>query len=211
MDNVSPALEYQSLREELLVAKKYVFERPLLILTLGAAVLAGGNKEYLVFVPVLMTGLLVFNLWFTVNRLRSAARIAAYIQLELEEKNAEKWVGWETALRRSRIWKKRTRKEDQELAVAEKLQTDAIPDALMYYPAIYRLHIGLLLVVLGGAIAAFVAQQDTRSLIGLLATLALAGWLVSYLIRWAPRDLSDLIEKNRAMWRIVLGETNDGD
>lgn len=205
MDNVSPALEYQSLREELLVAKKYVFERPLLILTLGAAILAGGSKEHLVFLPALLTGLLIFNLWFTVNRLRSAARIAAYIQLVLEEKAAQ-WIGWETALRKARIWEKRTPKDSREAAIDAELKYGAVPNALMFYPAIYRLHLVLLLMVLAGTLAGLISQQDIQARLSLGATLVLVGALALYLKQRPPEDLADLIERNRAMWWIVLEE-----
>jgi mannose-6-phosphate isomerase-like protein (cupin superfamily) len=201
---VSPALEYQSLREEMLVAKKYVFERPLLILALGAAALAGGNETHITFLPVLMSGLLVFNLWFTVNRLRSAARIAAYVQWELEERKAKHWVGWETALRRYRIWLKRTDKKKRNELIAEHLEADAVPDALMYYPAIYRLHLGLLVILLAGSVAAFVVSRSFLSFICLVATIALSVILCFYLARWAPKDLTDLIERNRVIWKIVL-------
>jgi hypothetical protein len=49
----------------------------------------------------LLAGLLVFNFWFTINRLGSAARIVAYIQVVLEA--GRPWRGWETSLRSYRI------------------------------------------------------------------------------------------------------------
>lgn len=76
--------EYQTLRQELLESKRYVFERPLLIGAAGIAALGAFREIQAAVVPLVMVGLLLFNLWFTVNRLRSASRIVAYIQLQLE-------------------------------------------------------------------------------------------------------------------------------
>jgi len=44
------------------------------------------------------------DLWFTVNRLQSAARIASYISLFLEPEGKLNWIGWENSLRAHRIW-----------------------------------------------------------------------------------------------------------
>ncbi len=88
---VGPVQEYQTLRQELLESRKYVFERPLLILTAGAAGLNTLKSEYLPLLPVGLGILILFNLWFTINRLLSAARITSYIQLELEERCHGPW------------------------------------------------------------------------------------------------------------------------
>jgi hypothetical protein len=74
--------EYTSLREELLQYRRYIFERPLLIV--GAGIALSRADTSLVVMPPLVAVLLTFNFWFTVNRLRSSARIVAYIQSALE-------------------------------------------------------------------------------------------------------------------------------
>ncbi|MCD4655939.1 MAG: hypothetical protein K8S87_00195 [Planctomycetes bacterium] len=82
----SPADEYSTLRCEIIQGKKYVFERPLLIFTLSIAALNFMDKSLVAYLPAMAIGFIMFNLWFTVNRSKSTARIVAYIQIELEEK-----------------------------------------------------------------------------------------------------------------------------
>jgi len=90
--------EYESLRQEMLQNKRYVFERPLVIIGavgLAAAQLSGTHAA--VTLPVLLVALLWLNLWFTVNRLRSTARIVAYVGLVLEVPERE-WNSGDTIL-----------------------------------------------------------------------------------------------------------------
>ena len=103
-DEYNPSDEFKALRDELLQGQKYVFERPLLIITVSIAILNFIEEPYVTLLPPIVIGLLTFNLWFTVNRMRSLARIAAYIQLEIEEKAYRPWLGWETCLRYYRKW-----------------------------------------------------------------------------------------------------------
>ena len=79
-------LEYSSLREEMLQNKGYVFERPLLIITAaGIASIQLSGKPSVVLLPFLLVIILSINLWFTINRLESTARIASYISVALED------------------------------------------------------------------------------------------------------------------------------
>jgi len=202
--------EYRTLREELLQAKKYVFERPLLIVALGVAGLRTLEDNYIALLPVIVAALLLFNFWFTANRLFSAARIAAYIQLELEERTHGKWKGWETCLREYRRWIKHEpiKKKDD---VDEELDKDVIPDALMYYSAIYRLHIGLMLFTLSGSL--FLLFRDGHALTmgcSVLVILLLA-WFIAQLVRYRPSVMSPLIERNRAIWLHVFAEMQKRD
>ena len=75
---VTPAQEYDTLRKELSESKKYVFERPLVIVGVGLGLLTTQTVTYGVVLAASLSGLLLFNLWFTVNRLMSVARIVAY-------------------------------------------------------------------------------------------------------------------------------------
>jgi len=101
----NPDLEYETLRNELLQGKKYVFERPILIITGSFAIVQFIDKQYALYFPLVIIGLLFFNLWFTINGIDSMARIVGYIQLVLEDKDV-KWHGWETSLRNYRKWLK---------------------------------------------------------------------------------------------------------
>ncbi len=198
-----PAEEYNSLREELLQAKKYVFERPILIVAAAAAGSRGLEKEFLILVLVLVAALLLFNFWFTVNRLFSAARIAAYIQLELEERSHGRWVGWETCLREYRRWLQvEPIKRRQE--IDESLDIDAIPDALMYYSPIYKLHIGLMAMAVCITSILAVHNWTWLSGAGALLVILLASWFVRYLNRYRPKTMRASIERNRAIWKLVF-------
>jgi hypothetical protein len=201
---VGPAQEYATLREELLQAKRYVFERPLLIVGLALAGLNAAGGAYLPLLTFLLAGLLLFNFWFTVNRLFSASRIVAYIQLELEEKAYGGWSGWETSLRFYRKWLKQNAGRAKEI-IDRDLDREAVPDALMYYPPIFQIHLGLM--CLGGIAAAGVtaSRLNALSVVGLLGTLSLLAVFLSYCARYKPARMRLLIERNRAIWTRVFG------
>ena len=100
--------EHGYLRTELAANKKLVFERALVIVAVGlAASLLPKDAQGVQLLGFPIIGALGFNLWFSVNRLQSSNRIAAYIQLFHEADRKFSWVGWENALRLHRIWLKR--------------------------------------------------------------------------------------------------------
>jgi len=200
---VGPREEYQSLRQELLESKRYVFERPLLIAAAGIAALGAFRETQAAPVPLIIAGLLLFNLWFTVNRLQSASRIVAYIQLALEPQPHAHWRGWETSLRAYRKWMKRS---DADPIISRDLDKDAVPDALMYYPAIYQLHVGiaLLAVVVSGSVLVRTPSPVTIACSG--GTLVLVAWFAFHAVRHRPGCMRSLIERNRVIWRQVLQE-----
>jgi hypothetical protein len=82
--HIEASQEYNTLRQELLEAKRYVFERPLAIAAVAAIGLQSFEKPQHIALPFALSLLTLFNYWFTVNRLQSAARIVAYINLVLE-------------------------------------------------------------------------------------------------------------------------------
>jgi len=98
-EHISIQSEYNTLREELLQAKKYIFERPVLIVALCIGATSLVAAPYVGLLPLVLAFATLYNFRFTSNRLMSVARIVAYIQLELEERAIGKWVGWETCLR----------------------------------------------------------------------------------------------------------------
>ena len=197
-----PEQEYQSLREELLQAKKYVFERPLVIAALAVAGLKFLELEYLFILPLTIALLLIFNFWFTINRLLSAARIVAYIQLELEEANFSTWVGWETSLRYYRKWLKATPNVDD--VVETGMDQEAIPDALMYYPPIYFFHIGMLILSVIGSLIIVSAQYNSINIGFALATIIIGCISVRYFYINRPGLMREQIERNRVIWSKVF-------
>ena len=96
------AVEAKFLREEIVANKRLVFERPLIIVSaaIAAQFVSGSGGVIEILLGVCALG---FNLWFTVNRLASNARIIAYLQLVHDRLVVEWWVGWETALRLYRL------------------------------------------------------------------------------------------------------------
>jgi hypothetical protein len=174
-DPVGPVQEYQTLRQELLESKRYVFERPLLIATAGIASLGAVKGDYIAAVPLFMTIFLLFNFWFTVNRLHSAARIVAYIQIELEEQSCGHWKGWETCLREYRRWQKNPKADE---IVESELDQAAIPDALMYYPPIYRLHLGIACLAMISSVAIAILDRTWLAISCLAGTLFLVIWFL---------------------------------
>lgn len=210
MDAIGPKEEYQSLRQELLESKRYVFERPLLIAAVGTAALGAFREAYAPYagaVPLFITGLLLFNLWFTVNRLHSAGRIIAYVQLQLEERRSDPWYGWETSLREYRKWIKQPAAKK---IVARELDLEAVPDALLYYPAIYTLHVGIALLAFVSSGLIVLRSSSPISVACLLATLLLVIGFMASAFRYRPAKMRTTIERNRVIWRNVLDEMAAG-
>jgi hypothetical protein len=203
---ITPAQEYDTLRTELNDSKKYVFERPLVIVGVGLGLLtAEPGMAYSVVLPALLAGLLVFNFWFTINRLGSAARIVAYIQVVLEKGGT--WCGWETSLRAYRIWIKEqpdaARIVEQELEEADA----AIPDALMYYPPIYQMHIALIVLCVAAGVLLTINAPHTLNLVAASALLGFAATFARSCWKSRPQAMRSLIERNVIIWTHALSQT----
>jgi len=199
---VSPAQEYDTLRDELNQSKKYVFERPLAIVGVGVALLTAESVQYGTTLPALLTGLLLFNFWFTVNRLMSASRIVAYIQVVLEGDAI--WRGWETSLREYRIWIKDDPKAKKQIVESE-LDRKALPDALMYYPPIYQIHVAFVLLCLIAGFLLTIKQPNAINIAATVVLVLLAGVFARYCWKWKPRNMRSLIERNIVIWQHALG------
>jgi len=222
-DQIGPVQEYETLRQELLEAKRYVFERPLAILAVAVAAIQFFDKPQAVIIPFAVALVTLFNLWFTVNRLQSAARIAAYIQLVLEAPEEYQWVGWEKSLRAYRTWLQQLsaplvhrhawdirgffveKKTQAHKYVDDKLDEGAVPDGLMYYPAIYTFHLALIALAVIGSLAEVWFSQN-RWTAGFLSicTLAVGGWSLKYFIMWKPSKLSAAVERNKVIWEAAF-------
>jgi uncharacterized membrane protein len=203
-ERIDPGQEYNTLRQELLEAKRYVFERPLAITALGAIGLQVFDKPQHVALPVAVALLTLFNFWFTVNRLQSAARICAYIQLVLEPSATHRWEGWETSLRQYRTWLKSLPTPQASKHVDTLMVVAAAPDALMYYPPVYYFHCALMLFSALGGLVQFSLETAVWSRTLSLGAGALAAWSIVYLSRWRPSRLRLSIERNRVIWLAVL-------
>jgi hypothetical protein len=132
--------EHRQLRQELNVNRRFVFERPIVIAGVGLAGYAGlADKLDLRLLPVPILALLLFNLWFTYNRLLSNARIISYIQLVHDPTGSRSWVGWETALHHYRTWFACNREAWSEA------QKESSPqrDSMGFYTPIFRFHLSI--------------------------------------------------------------------
>lgn len=198
--------EYSSLRDELLRDKQYIFERPLLIITAaGIASVQLSGQPSVVFLPLLLAILLLSNLWFTVNRLRSGARIAAYIAVVLEPGSCAKWIGWENSLRLYRIWTKVKNAEEQRNETEKYMNRQAIPDAMMFYPPLWLLHLVMALVALGTSASSVGRGCGTLAWVAFVLTLIATGttaWFCAW--QYHPRNIRGLIEAKRAIWQAVF-------
>lgn len=199
----SPAAEYEALREELLIGKKYVFERPLLIVTITVAAANFADKEHIGYLPPIVIGLMAFNLWFTVNRMQSMARIVAYVQIELEEKRWEPWLGWETCLRHYRLWINRNH-QTQDSLVNSRFDDDVIPDAIGYYPMIFWMHFGVVALLIGVSIHSTFLRLDATHPALFLLTIVVSCVFARAAYKWRPRRCKNLIEEKRIRWELVF-------
>jgi hypothetical protein len=199
---LSPAQEYDTLRDELSQSRKYVFERPLVIVGVGAALLTAERLQYGAALPALLTGLLLFNYWFTVNRLMSSARIVAYIQVVLE--GGTEWRGWETSLREYRIWIKDDPEVKKQIVESE-LNQRAVPDALMYYPPIFLIHIAFVVLCLTVGFLLTINQPNATNVTATAVLVLLVGVFVRYCWKWKPSKMRSLIERNIVIWQHALG------
>ncbi len=194
--------EYETLRNELLDGRKYVFERPILIITVGLAMTQFVQEQYAVCFPLVIIGLLFFNLWFTVNRMSSVSRIVAYIQLVLENKDS-KWYGWETSLIGYRKWLKANKEEKINL------DDEVIYDNLGYYPTIYWMHliitIGVFLILAIFTINYFEWENVVWSILTLIVLVV----FISYAIKKRPENAKKLIEENRQIWKKVFEQWDE--
>jgi hypothetical protein len=203
--------EYSSLRDELLRNKQYVFERPLVIVTVaGIASVQLSGEPSVVFLPLLLSTLLLSNLWFTVNRLRSTARIAAYVAVVLEPASDAEWIGWENSLRLYRIWRKTNTAEEQKSKTQKHINIKAIPDAMMFYPALWWLHVATASVALLVSICSVCKAVTALTLLAFVLTLLASGMIGWFgLGPYHPSKMRDLIEVDDAVWKVVLGERDE--
>ena len=201
----SPEKEYEALRTELLGAKKYVLERPILIVTAALASIQIADEKYALFLSIILLFLMWFNLWFTINRMGSIARIVAYIQIVLEN-NETPWFGWETSLR---MYRKFLKKENLNVRKIQ-VDQDSVYDNLGYFPVIYYMHIG---VVWATVITAFYYgawQSNEIKNYGLVGFSIISGLVFTfYVYANRPSKIKPQIEQNRKIWNNAFLGSSD--
>jgi hypothetical protein len=193
--------EFETLRNELLQSKQYVFERPILIITASIAFIQFVDKQYAIYFPLIIIGLLSFNLWFTVNRMGSMARIIAYIQLVLENDKSN-WFGWETSLRNYRKWLKLNKMTVDQIPIEE----EAVYDNLGYYPTIFYMHIAVTILVFLILAIYSINNFEFQNITWSLLTFGLLVLFIGYAIKKRPKKTKPQIEKNRQLWKMVFND-----
>lgn len=214
---MSQEFEHSYLRKEVETNKKMVFERALLIAGAAlAATLLPKEAKGVELLGIPSIGALAFNLWFTVNRLRSNMRIIAYIQLFHESENKLSWIGWENALRIYRIWISRCKVEVEKAKVEFSNITQY--DNLSFFIPILILHNAMAL-----AIALFMSFRawaagpfQTAScelpftfflILNSVAFILFVIWVSVYC---RPDELKHGIEKNRILWTAAIESSTIG-
>jgi len=224
--------EYSTLREELLQNKRYVFERPLVIVAaVGFAVGPFKDNPWVFFLPSFLISILIVNLWFTVNRLLSTARIASYIDAVVEPNSSFRWIGWEKAIALHREWTKsqrreRTTRERLHRLICGETTTDNLaskPDTMATYQVVLYLHaVPIAFAAFASCLLCCYSDQvepvkDPASL-SAIATLAFAATLIALFIfiwlvstHWKLKNMANLVAKQHAVWEEVLKkETKNG-
>jgi hypothetical protein len=203
--------EYDTLRNELLEAKRYVFERPLAITAFAAIAVQHFDKPEHIAVPISVAVLTLLNFWFTANRLQSASRIVAYIHLVLEPSAVLPWRGWETSLREYRKWLRSLSRKDATKLVDAKLDTSASPDALMYYPPIYFFHTALMACAVVAAGVQIVRDHTALARVFGAGAVGVGALSLTYFYRLRPSRVRLLIERNRVIWLTALNNAGSED
>ena len=209
--------EYTCLRKEIEENKKMVFERAMLIAGVAlAATMLPKDAKGIELIGIPSIGALFFNLWFTVNRLKSSARIIAYIQIFYESECKYKWIGWENALRKYRIWFNECDKEVN--FVKSKLKNINQYDNLSFYMPILILHVAMAFSIsfLMSFRALLIGPYHTVnfnlpvSFFLILNGSVFVFFIVLVLIFYRPSNLKFEIEKNRLLWMAVMSSCSDG-
>jgi hypothetical protein len=201
--------EYRSLLEEHRRNRSYIFERPIIILGLvGVATQYFYNSNIGQFILAVLIFLLCFNLWFTGNRLQSDARIVAYLQLVHEGELRENWFGWESALRDYRRWVVvHTKNGDIEELIKNEIDREAVPDSVIFYSGIHRLHIVIVLVAFCAALIRWYEYKSILENVGLFASATTTIIFIIYAFGpLYPNKLNASIERERAKWKFVFRE-----
>ncbi len=205
--------EYSSLRDEMKMNRQYVFERPLAIIG-GALVVTTVDPAFITpfIVPIPFILVLLFNLWFTFNRMESTARIVAFLQLAHEQKATTRasLVGWETALAAYR--RRRCELSPKKLeGLRSEVSKHHGRDRLRFYPPIFWFHvvfsaIAAIMPMIAMCSTASPALPDEVQWHAVWSTLAVGSVAIVFaLFRLRASRLPDVIEE-KVVWLAVLQE-----
>ena len=205
--------EYRTLRDELLEGRRFVFERPLLIVTASLAALKFAEGQMMHLIPGILIAIMIFNLLFTTQRLRSIARISAYINIVLEQELSVKWIGWETFLRSYRIFVSKNPKAIAKIETNKYYDRQAPPNSMIFYPSIYYFHLLIIIVAFVFSLFLFWAKissitvnelSDLAIPFGFGITAIATIFAIPNLHKYRPKEIGKLIEKSRAICHLTI-------
>jgi hypothetical protein len=219
--------EYKYLQQEHQKNKGYIFERPVLIISIitfaaqfliqyhnpaNVSVNLSEHGQDILASPIMrpimilaLVFILIFNLAFISTRIKSDSRLVAYIQLFHEGDLVPYWLGWETSLRFYRKWRK-----DNSNNLKEKLE-DKIDSSLYhlgwFYPSIYFFHALFILGLLFLSLSLFAEISHIHQYFYVLFSIGLCIVIIfSQSNPWKPSRHYNLLDVERAIWFEVVNE-----
>ena len=216
--------EYEMLREELSESKRYVFERPIALVVIAGVLLGVERTELFPFLPPIVVAVLTFNLWFTINRLESGARIVGYLSVCHEPRGIGRWIGWENSLE---LYRKHDKKEQGGSPSSDRLHFYkaililhgtfvVLPTLALFYLALQRMElladVGVIAAI-GSTmpISAVNEQVDSKYIYAAsILCAAFASAFTYVVVKWPPADMNRLIPDEKATW-VAVAKNPDND
>ena len=185
--------EYDVLRKELLDAKKYVLARPIFIATICLAFSKLETGNIFFNAQAIILALFLFNLLFTVDRIKDMAKKVSYIQL-IHENKIHDWVGWETSIMLYRNYRKENPAKKEKIKLNQG-EYDG------YYTTIYYMHISFVLLTIIPSKAWIFEKLDYSFILPLVIFCAFI-----YLATIChPKIIDNEINENSEIWKKALG------
>ena len=197
--------EYLALRDGLKLNRKFVFERPLLIV--GGAFAANAifkSQEYFTdILGITVIIILYFNLWFTMNRLKSSARIISYIRLFHEGKFKELWFGCENSLVEYRKWCLNNVEKFKKIKsdYSKKKQYDSG----RFCGPIFSFHLVMILIIMFTVILSKCQDSITNHLIEMYCSFSLYILILILSFKfWIPKIIRNSILAETEIWEEIM-------
>ena len=198
--------EYEFLRTELNINRQFIFERPLLIVGVSFAAFASASDKggvvqgFALFVVLL----LIFNLWFTFNRLSSSSRILGYLRVVHEGADPVRKPGWETALSLQREWLVANR--ETYATIKESSEQRKMHDANRFHGGIFVFHLAMgALALLLGFPGLDKVWASAQALFWVAACLVYVLGVTASLAWWNPYRPRNSLEIQSEAWKRILG------
>lgn len=101
------------------------------------------------------------------------------------------------------MWGKEHRDGRQEL-VESRIDRNAVPDAIGYYPTIFIMQVAVVLLLLIGSLLALLNNPSPHAFILFALTFLTVIWFSLSALKWRPNRCKNLIEEDRIRWELVF-------